>query len=745
MLKGRLLLEWSVIALIAALVVSSAVYFGFTRRVDNLLYDSASVRRAAPASDKILIVAIDNESLAELGNWPWPRSIHSSMISRLAGAKVKTIAYDILFVESADTATDTALAQAMMRGTPVVLPVLYETPGKNGTSHDLYLPVTPVAKAAKGLGTVNLVFDEDGIVRRAQLETRTDTESIPHLMEMAYRSTTGTPSPAFTKLLAHSSKSSAADAGTVLIPFQPETAFRHVSFNKLLAGEVPGIFLRDKIILVGATAPGLRDRFPVPGPAGSSMSGIAIQANMLNGLLNSHFISAAPQWVGLVYSLVPIVILMLCFLKFRPNINLAISLALIVLVFAVSLVILASAGLWIPPGPALLGIALIYPLWGWRRLEALSSFVTSEAKSLKSEPALANEWISPASGLDSIAAEASELRNIIGTLRGVQRFLSDVVAGFPDAVCVVDHENKVSLANDAALDVLGSDIKGQSLSDLISRLNQSRDSKADELFLQDGRTFLIRRAPLTLDKSFRSGAIIRFADITRLKEADREREQVLEFLSHDMRAPQAAIISLLEMNRAQPSENNIWKRVSDYAQQTLKLADDFVQRARLVSVKELRDEVNLASLIAESIDICWPNAKQKHIKITATGLDQEAYVMGDASSLVRAFTNLIDNAIKYSPHDSNVQILLHEHPETGSLICTVSDQGPGIPPARLQDLFAAYGARGKQGVSGVGLGLAFVKSVVDHHKGTINCTSDSLAGTTFKVQFPILRSTETVV
>jgi CHASE2 domain-containing sensor protein/signal transduction histidine kinase len=734
LLKGRLVLEWSVIALVATLLVFAALSSGATRRFDNLLYDAASVWRAAPPSDKILIVAIDNQSLARIGKWQWPRQRHADLIARLAPAKPSAIAYDVMFLEEADDGSDTALAAAMTRDVPVLLPVLYETPGLNGADYDLYRPVPILAKAARNVGTVNLLFDSDGLVRRAQLETRTGDRQIPHLMEVTHRAVTGTVSTTYKNVVADNPGDRGPEAGTILIPFHAEGAFRSVSFSSVLAGEVPKAFFKDKIILVGATAPGLGDRFPVPGPAGSTMSGVEIQANMLNGLMNNSFVQTAPFWMSLLAGLVPIWLLLVSFLKFRPNRNLLVSMFLIVLVILLSLATVVFSGLWIPPGPALLGLILIYPLWGWRRLEALSSFVGTQAKALRAEPGLSSEWVAPATGLDSIAAEAAELQNVIGTLRSVQRFMSDVISGFPDAVCVVDHDNQITLTNEAGRDLLGPDVVGQKLSSVLMRQKQ-QDGPDDELTLDDGRTFLIRRVPLTLDKAMRYGAIVRFADITRLKVADRERAQVLEFLSHDMRTPQAAIISLLEQNGEKPAEPSMLARINGYARQTLKLADNFVHRARFASIKELKDDVNLSSVIAEAIDSCWSQAQLKKISVTATGLEIEAFIQGDASALTRAFINLIDNAIKYSPIGSHVTCALET--ESGSVLCTIVDQGPGLPQARLDDLFAAYGARGTQTVTGAGLGLAFVKAVADRHKAEVSCTSDS-TGTRFALRFPLV-------
>jgi CHASE2 domain-containing sensor protein len=104
------------------------------RRADPAVRQSA-VRpadrlRAPPADDRILIVAIDNDSLRRIGRWPWGRETHAALLDRLAAAHPRAIAYDVLFTEP--NPADPALAAAMTRAKPVFAPLLFETPGLNG-------------------------------------------------------------------------------------------------------------------------------------------------------------------------------------------------------------------------------------------------------------------------------------------------------------------------------------------------------------------------------------------------------------------------------------------------------------------------------------------------------------------------------------------------------------------------------------------------------------------------------------
>ncbi len=742
MLRSRLLVEWGLITLLATLLVSLAVTSGATRRFDNLLFDAVAIWRAPPADDRILIVEIDNRSLSSVGKWPWTRDHHAQLIKRLADAGAKVIAYDVLFVEPASPAEDKALAEAIAQHGRVVLPVLYDRPGSNGADHDIILPVQDLARAASGVGAVNLLFDDDGLVRRAQIETRSDQGSFQHLMEQAYRLTTGKTSPAFAKVTAQSAAANDANADSVLIPFKQAGSFRRVSFASMAAGEIPAQFVNDKIVLVGMTADGQGDRHPVAAAVGSTMAGVEIQANLLNGLLSNRFIQAAPLWARIVGGLLPVWLLLLMFLRWRPTTNLIASLAIIAATIGVAAIGVALFGYWMPPGPALLGLLLVYPLWGWRRLEALSGFVFQEAETLKAEAGLGMITQQDAGGLDRVAAEAQRLRAVIGELRGVQRFMSDVVSGFPDAICVVDQDMRVTLANAAASSVLGDRLEGRPIAELLDQASPGTSAVAEEIALPDGRTFLIRTVPLGAGAGREAGSIIRFADITRLREADEEREEVLEFLSHDMRAPQASIISLLETNRDQV-DPTLWQRIQDNARQTLKLADDFVQSARLSAAALEMQEVNIAGALTEALDLVWPEANRKGLRFIRNGLDAEVFVMGDHSALTRAFTNLIDNAVKYSPAESIVTASV-EPGERGMIVCTIADQGPGLPLSRKTALFARFGARRDDGPAGSGLGLAYVKKVVDRHGGVIDWASDSGQGTRFKLIFPVVAIDEPI-
>jgi signal transduction histidine kinase len=249
----------------------------------------------------------------------------------------------------------------------------------------------------------------------------------------------------------------------------------------------------------------------------------------------------------------------------------------------------------------------------------------------------------------------------------------------------------------------------------------------EEVVLAGGRNFLLRDVRL----GERPGSITMLAETTALRELGREREEMLEFLSHDMRAPQSAILMLLGGNVNDPVTRG---QIGDYAKKTLRLADDFVQLARLKTIDVANDEVDIAAVLREAIDSVWPQAKAREVRIIVTGPDGEMFVRGDAAALFRAIGNLIDNAIKYGP--AMGEILCKVESDGAQITVSIADRGPGLPPARARDVFARFGDRGQTAVPGSGLGLAFVRAVVERHGGEILCDSDPARGTSFTIRFP---------
>src|SRR5215813_9840050 len=162
--RSRLLRQrvWFLVVLLCltAVLYLSAVFW----RADLAIFDAALP--TGPAPSDVVIVAIDDPSIAALGRWPWPRSVHATLLDRLREEGARAVALDIWFTEPDPNSPegDIALARAMTRGLPTVLPLLADLPG-NGQQPREQLPIPILANAAAALGHANLEVDPDGIVR----------------------------------------------------------------------------------------------------------------------------------------------------------------------------------------------------------------------------------------------------------------------------------------------------------------------------------------------------------------------------------------------------------------------------------------------------------------------------------------------------------------------------------------------------------------------------------------------------
>ena len=729
-------------ALLSSLAILALVLFGVTLRADNVFYDLMSQVGAHAPRDDVVIVAIDNRSVRELGRWPWARSRHAEMLGRLAAAKPKAIAYDVLFVDP-DPApgSDQALAEAVRKAGKVLLPLTFDIPGDNGAPFRVLPPVEPIRSAAAGLGQVNLEFDLDGVVRRAMLAEDDGATVWPQLTEAAFHLARGMDSAIWAKGAARTPDKTRGlwRSRPMMIPYAgPPGTFRTIAFSDLLRGETPDLFLKDKIVLVGATADGLGDRYSTPLSGGQEvMPGVEVQANVLDALLAGRAIRPLGPAVTAALSLLPLWLLLAGFLALRPRDNMILGVGLIVVVLAASAAALALGRIWVPPATAVLGLIVVYPLWSWRRLEATSVYMLEELQRFAEEPDLLPAG-APHGGLqgDIVAREVELMHGAIGRMRDLRRFVDDTLQGLPDATLVVDLQGKVVLANRAAhelLDSLTGPPAGEALGVLLAAFGPGEEP--DEVSSR-GAIYQLRREALRSTRGQAIGEIVRFTDISALRTAARQREQVLELLTHDMRSPQVSILSLLDSPGEDKPPPNLARRIAAYARRTLALADDFVHLARAESTALELDILNLPDLMAEAADDLWPQASAKGVKIIAEPGEDEVLVRADRSLMSRALINLIGNAVKYT--DAGGQVDCRVWTQDGQAVCAIADTGRGMAPEQLARLFERFhrGAAAKSS-DGVGLGLAFVQTVVERHGATLDCRSVEGEGTTFTLRMAV--------
>ena len=714
----RLLLEWVLVAVLATAAVAGATGRDLLARADGAVYDAFATLSGRPTDPSIIIVAIDDRSLAELGRWPWPRQRHTALLNTLAPMRPKAVIYDVLFTEP-DPA-DAGLAKAMKAVGPVFLPVLVEQ-GMNGADFNQVPPTGPLADAAAGLGQVIIRPDPDGVVRRRE---RCPAPTARPLAEGVLGLTTPLPR-----------ETCAAE----LIPFAgPPGAYRTVSYGSVLRGEVPPEFFSGKRVLVGATALGMTDHFQTPmGGSSGGMSGVELQAKILDALDHGVARGEVGRPLRLAVATLPLWILMAGFLVLKPAQNLTLAIGLGAATLVLSAMLFGLAHLWLSPVTTLAILLLVFPLWGWRRLAMASDYLRAEFERLggRLETPVANGPVA-----DVVESQARALSGAISRMDALRRFADDILASLPDATLVTDAEGIVIQANAAGETLLGRGLVGEKLVELLRRLEPLGSEDGDltgthPLALRDGRTLLMMTAPRRGEGGGQVGEVISLADATELMATARQREQALQLLTHDMRSPQTSILALLQQSPG--LEPTVVGRIAANARRTLALADGFVQFARAEASILVREPVDVCDVISEMADELWPQAQQKKVEFVQAGCEEPCLVLGDRSLLARAFANLFQNAVKYSP--AGAQIVVGLAREDGRVRVTVTDQGPGLTPQEMESVFEPFKrfARPQAGGDpGAGLGLAFVRSVVVRQGGQVSGESSPGAGAQFVVDLP---------
>ena len=719
MASSRLFVEWLALLLATALLVFVANEQGWAQRIDAKLLDETSAWRLSEPSDEILLVEIDDRSLAQIGNWPWDRTHHAKLLRSLSEVSTSTIVYDVLFFEPTESESDKEFADAIAKAGNVVL--AHSFGPKDGTINEVapLLPLPIIRDAAKSIGHVAVFPDEDGVVRRFSMTIDAEQRTWPHIGLSALQTAKG------------DNVASPWVGEIPIIPMHPIGSFQKISASDVISGTTPSSIFQDRIVLVGATAQGLGDRYSVSENAGRIMPGVEIQANLLSALLQAEVIYSVPASGTQAVTLLAIVVLFAALWKLPPALAWRISLGTIFALILLSAFLLIFFGFWLPVSSAIFGILLAYPVWGWRRLSAVSRFLATEANRLASTETVQDDQVE---GFDIVARQVAMLKSLVGETRDRLTFLSKVLAISPDPMLVFDSNKRLLMLNEKAEMLFGKEASNKNLTflDLCVDARASYDREKEELAFLDGTVFLVATSS---DEDSPNDRIFALRDVTKERASANERSVMLEFLSHDMRSPQVAIVGLATGTGLSLEERERFSRIEEQARRTLKLTDDFVQIARLENSGINPVETDIGALLYEAADRAYPAASRKAIKLQNDIPDAPEFCNVDPSAISRAIDNLIGNAIKFADVGTVVSTELKRSNEN-SIQIEISDEGPGLPQERLADPFARFGAHNSKAGPSAGLGLAYVKRVVDEHGGTISVHSEPESGTRFTLVIP---------
>lgn len=772
--------EWGIFVLLMLGLAALLSYPAGLGQVDRFIYDNLIKATQRPASEDIAIIAIDDVSLASIGRWPWSRATHSILLNILAGADVNAIGMDIIFSEpSTVPEDDVLLASAIAKTRRTVLPVLIE---RTASGPKTTLPLPELKAAAKNLGHIHFTFDADGIVRSVYMQESLHGVSWPQFALSVFNTGKGNDDLNNAGAYPDSSNTENVDdtENTILshifknhtlerIPFAGAPGhFKTVSYVDVLSGKIPANYFTDKYVLIGAIAAGVAPTFSTSVTTDHrAMSGVEINANILAGLIEGRSIHDAARWAIMLFTLAATVLAMAACRTFSPFIALGLSALLLALISGFTYFIF-TAGVWIPPAAAILMVIAVYPLWNWRRLEAALNFLSEEFMRLNQNTAIVlrnNDISIKPKNSDFLDKQITAMRIAADRSRDMHQFVIDNLNSMPDATLVLSPSGELLMVNRVARKYFASIGFKASDEPTLDRIfekfepyfetNAKRSSWRDVLLQPTAahevveietrdinkREFLVKSAPSCMADNSMLGWIVSLIDVTTLRAAERRREESLNFISHDMRVPQSSILALIQLQKNPDTAFPLPEflgRIEKSVETTLNLADNFVHLAKAESQAYQLQDADFPSILADAADDMWAFAHSKSIAIIINAQVENYWINVDRSLLVRAIGNLLSNAIKFSPPGSQVVCTAKpvQTDSGGYIICSISDQGKGIGASEHTAIFSPFQRAAEQGRDGIGLGLAFVKMVIERHGGTIDVNSVLGKGSIFTVTLP---------
>lgn len=328
--------------------------------------------------------------------------------------------------------------------------------------------------------------------------------------------------------------------------------------------------------------------------------------------------------------------------------------------------------------------------------------------------------------------------------------LQYIVQNIGENIIVLGLDNRIMTINDASIQAFHlsaeDDYTGKLFSDAINHQKlqmsyqlaiENQESSNVEIELPNGRTYYTK-----IEFHPNVGRIIVMQDISRFKETDRLKTELIATVSHDLKQPLAVMrgyLDLLNMvNKFDTKSLGYIDNLNHAFTNMRQLIDDLLDIARIeAGIKLDVEPVNMTEVLNRAIRNNRPLADQKKQSLVIELPETLPSISGDPSRLEQIFNNLISNAVKYTPPEGKIRVYLELKQDTMRIF--VEDSGLGIGAEDQTQIFERfYRVRRPEtdSIEGTGLGLAIVKSLVEAHQGKIDLKSALGEGSTFRVTLP---------
>jgi signal transduction histidine kinase/CHASE2 domain-containing sensor protein len=452
----------------------------------NMLF---RLRGELKAPDDVVIVAIDDDSLQRVGQWPWPRSMMAGVLDKLTQARPLCVGLDIIYTEPSVPEEDRRLVAAIARNGHIILPVqLYERQSKedSGRLTTAWLrPLPELARVARALGHAHVSPGVDGMVRSIQL-SKTDDQAnriwafgleavrvAEHIPEADLKEETGLFRFGDYRIPVNDEATGPTLHGVTILRQNemlinyagPARSFRYYSIADLIDDKIPLSAFTDKIVLIGAAAESMGDTRVAPfmhygaqhSQGGQEMPGVEIHANIINTIRSQISFQPLSDWLAFVAALV-VILLSALTIRWFDGWSQIIALGLILLSIVAGSLIAFSRYQIIPPLPVMLtGFVAVIPLLLNRALTAsreldlkLAALASSQKGFLSANALSTKDFINNQLGLglpQSLARKMRAVDNLTIELLAHMSFINRILSSMGEAVLVIDQTGRIVFAN----------------------------------------------------------------------------------------------------------------------------------------------------------------------------------------------------------------------------------------------------------------------------------------------------------
>jgi len=328
------------------------------------------------------------------------------------------------------------------------------------------------------------------------------------------------------------------------------------------------------------------------------------------------------------------------------------------------------------------------------------------------------------------------------------RQLEMLLDSLPQGLLVADQQRQILWCNPEArrllsLDRISSQLEGD-LFAIVERVAESHQSELHELQPTADVKLQLRTMPPVQSSSAKDRVICIVTDVSERRHQEEFYRNFIQNISHELLTPLAAIAGhIANIKECSIEEVESWQHSQEIIEREVRrltgLTSNLLLLSRLESGVPLRLEpTNIGVVVEEAVSELIRLAQAKAIKLSIQSPPRLHRVSADRNRIKQVFINLLDNAIKYCPEGSEVQVRLQTDGER--IIVEVADTGPGIPEQDLPHVFEKMYRVEKErtrATEGSGLGLSIVKKIVELHGGQIAVESTVGQGTVFTVQMPM--------